>query len=749
MLFKKIIAILLCLGFLLSINVFNIFYASASEMIVGIDFEESGDCDFYGTDLSLFSSEYKDVGRSAGFKAKNGSLIEAYFDTSIGSQYADSQAIVFWLKTPEYANPSGDLANFNIGLICGDTRWKLNQNPTAGMAITYIWSSNNQVQNVPLVSQGGVFLDAPSDFEGFVIVPLNVLQKDWGTATTIDLPNLTAFNIVWEWIPTADLNKMYYLDSVGFTKDANKYLISLGVPFEKNKPMVTGIDFEKSSDYNLFNIDSSSFSTTYKDLGRSISFPAKAGSQMEAYFDLNVVPQYKDSEAIVFWLKAPTYANPSGDLVNLNFGFICEASTRWKLNQNPTAGMEITYIWSSNNQVQNVPLAYQGGVFLDVPSGFEGWVVIPLSTLVKAWGPLNTIDPTKVTALSVVYEWMPTADLNKIYYFDSVGFAKNIDVFLASILSPQTFDKYNISNNGANIITNVQPSTTVESFKIAFNPADNVSLSFLSSYGVPISDTEKIGTGSKIVITQNSVTTTYNVVIYGDVTGEGEIAINDLVAIKKHLLNQQILSSVYLTAGDIYKKSSVSISDVLAVKKYLLNIGTINQEPYKSLMPDYILNEEVWTTPTIDRNGFVFEVQALDYSPYVQSLVKSSIYNLKLGESKKIPCNAAAEEWENTFMFCEGGYGSPAPTTRQSALQMIQNFFNSYYIKGADHLWKALDGNFLNQHYAAEFGADILGAELGCDIKSYQMSIAYTRGAAKQYGKPWYMDYSDCVKTQK
>jgi len=201
-------------------------------------------------------------------------------------------------------------------------------------------------------------------------------------------------------------------------------------------------------------------------------------------------------------------------------------------------------------------------------------------------------------------------------------------------------------------------------------------------------------------------------------------------------------SEINPSTSAINQSSISSDNGKITSTKTTSTISSNSNNGGTAIVSQYVLNNNIWKTPLIDSNGFVFEVQVLNYEPYNKTLVKNSIKNLNLGESKKIPCNAAAEEWENTFMFCEGGYGSPAPTTRQSALQMLQNFFNSYYIKGANHPWKALDGNFLNQHYAAEFGADILGAELGCDIKGYQMSIAYTRGAAKQYGKPWYMDYS-------
>jgi len=159
-------------------------------------------------------------------------------------------------------------------------------------------------------------------------------------------------------------------------------------------------------------------------------------------------------------------------------------------------------------------------------------------------------------------------------------------------------------------------------------------------------------------------------------------------------------------------------------------------------MSNLILDKKIWKTPLIDENGFVFEVQVLDYRPYDVELVKRSIKNLELGESKEIPCKAAAEEWANTFFFCEGGFEKNKPANRQEALIIMENFLYEYYIKGKEHPWKSINGHLTYQHYAAEFGFDIIGSEIGCVVKGYQMIMAFNRGAARQYGKPWFVDVS-------
>ena len=52
-------------------------------------------------------------------------------------------------------------------------------------------------------------------------------------------------------------------------------------------------------------------------------------------------------------------------------------------------------------------------------------------------------------------------------------------------------------------------------------------------------------------------------------------------------------------------------------------------------------------------------------------------------------------------------------------------------------LFSSINGHYCYQHYACQWGADIVGSEVGENINSIQAHLAFTRGAARQYGKPW------------
>lgn len=53
-----------------------------------------------------------------------------------------------------------------------------------------------------------------------------------------------------------------------------------------------------------------------------------------------------------------------------------------------------------------------------------------------------------------------------------------------------------------------------------------------------------------------------------------------------------------------------------------------------------------------------------------------------------------------------------------------------------------MNGHFPWHHYAGEAGFDVLGSEIGENINNYQWHIALNRGAARQYQKPWFIDFS-------
>ena len=127
-------------------------------------------------------------------------------------------------------------------------------------------------------------------------------------------------------------------------------------------------------------------------------------------------------------------------------------------------------------------------------------------------------------------------------------------------------------NRKGNYITNLSLNTTVSALKKKTNGNE---LTFKKASGSLLGDTEKVTTGSTITFSTGE---TYTIVIYGDLTGDGEIDSADLLRMRQQLLGKVTLSGSYLEAAHVYNTSGdVDSSDLLRLRQHLLGKTSINQ----------------------------------------------------------------------------------------------------------------------------------------------------------------------------
>ena len=86
-----------------------------------------------------------------------------------------------------------------------------------------------------------------------------------------------------------------------------------------------------------------------------------------------------------------------------------------------------------------------------------------------------------------------------------------------------------------------------------------------------------VGTGDKVTISQNGTTKTLEIIIYGDLSGDGVINTLDLLTIKKSILRVSTLTGTYSRAADVDKNGVVNTLDLLLIKKVILNQANISQ----------------------------------------------------------------------------------------------------------------------------------------------------------------------------
>lgn len=83
----------------------------------------------------------------------------------------------------------------------------------------------------------------------------------------------------------------------------------------------------------------------------------------------------------------------------------------------------------------------------------------------------------------------------------------------------------------------------------------------------------KVSTGDILSIDDKA----FRIVVYGDISGDGNINIKDLLLIQKYLLRSQNLTDANKEAADVSHDSNITIKDLLFVQKYLLRTGNISQ----------------------------------------------------------------------------------------------------------------------------------------------------------------------------
>lgn len=128
-----------------------------------------------------------------------------------------------------------------------------------------------------------------------------------------------------------------------------------------------------------------------------------------------------------------------------------------------------------------------------------------------------------------------------------------------------------------NTISNIALGSSVESVVTNF-VTNGCSIKIFDSKGNAKSGI--VSTGDLLRVYQDDkVLEEYPVIIYGDVTGDGEINSLDLLYVKRHVLRISELSGVYETSGNTNKSSDGVLDslDLLYIKRHILGVKEIVQ----------------------------------------------------------------------------------------------------------------------------------------------------------------------------
>ena len=120
-------------------------------------------------------------------------------------------------------------------------------------------------------------------------------------------------------------------------------------------------------------------------------------------------------------------------------------------------------------------------------------------------------------------------------------------------------------------------NNTVDNFKKLIKT--NYQIEVYNKNGEKIENNSLVGTGSKVKIINNGqILLEYQIILYGDVNGDGKINSVDLLVLQRHILEIEKFDGIFLKASNINKNGKRPTSvDSLLIQRHILGLKIIEQ----------------------------------------------------------------------------------------------------------------------------------------------------------------------------
>lgn len=165
-------------------------------------------------------------------------------------------------------------------------------------------------------------------------------------------------------------------------------------------------------------------------------------------------------------------------------------------------------------------------------------------------------------------------------FSDEEGFeGTEYSTFKISYIDSKELFKYvkkYIVDNTLDLIKNITEQTTINSFQENVEIVDNGNIEIYDKDGIE-KNTDYIGTGmiARINDEFEHGILDMDVVVKGDVTGDGKITITDMIKVRRHLANLNKLEGLYEMAGDTTDTGNITITDLMKLRLDLANIAEL------------------------------------------------------------------------------------------------------------------------------------------------------------------------------
>ena len=143
--------------------------------------------------------------------------------------------------------------------------------------------------------------------------------------------------------------------------------------------------------------------------------------------------------------------------------------------------------------------------------------------------------------------------------------------------TPSTDNVITTNYKLGDVITGIAPASDVATVLANISVNNGGSVKILKADGTE--QTGAVGTGNKVTVydASGNVVKQYEVVIYGDINGDGKISNIDVVMMQKQILGLATLSGANSSAANVSKDGNITNKDLVILQKHILNISAIEQ----------------------------------------------------------------------------------------------------------------------------------------------------------------------------
>lgn len=136
--------------------------------------------------------------------------------------------------------------------------------------------------------------------------------------------------------------------------------------------------------------------------------------------------------------------------------------------------------------------------------------------------------------------------------------------------------KQYLIDNASDLIKNITKNTSVDDFANNIDVANNGKIKIFDTTGKN-EITGNVGTGmiARVIDENDNNLLDLDVVVKGDVSGDGNISITDLVKVKRHLSKDEELNGVYEVAGNITDTGEIGITDLVKISRDVAKIQEV------------------------------------------------------------------------------------------------------------------------------------------------------------------------------